>query len=212
MKLSVMMAVAMLAAGPVAAIAAERSSSAAQAQPSDQELSSLIATRLANDKSLSPDAIKVSVKGGVVTLTGIVPKDADIARAEEGARVTGVVRVDNKLTSREKATGKTKSAAGKVAETTRKGAEKTAEKTKQALSKTGEVITDGWISSRIKTRFMADEALRASAITVDASDKVVTLSGAVPTAAARAKALKIANEVEGVKRVVDKLTVADKTP
>jgi len=49
-------------------------------------------------------------------------------------------------------------------------------------------------------------------ITVDSTDKVVTLSGAVPTAAARANAVKIANEVEGVKRVIDKLTVADKTP
>lgn len=212
MTLSVMTVVAMLAAGPSAGIAAERSYAVAQAQPSDQELSSLIATKLANDKSLSPDAVKVSVKDGVVTLTGVVPKDADVARAEALARVTGVVRVDNKLTSREKATDKTKSAAGKVAETTKKGAEKTAEKTKQALSKTGEVITDGWISSRIKTGFMGDEALRASAITVDSTDKVVTLSGAVPTAAARAKAVKIAGEVEGVKRVVDKLTVTDKTP
>lgn len=79
-------------------------------------------------------------------------------------------------------------------------------------TKTGEVITDGWISSRIKTKFMGEEALRASAITVDSADHVVTLSGAVPNAAAHAKALTMAKEVEGVNRVIDNLKVAAKNP
>jgi hyperosmotically inducible protein len=136
----------------------------------------------------------------------MVPKDADIPRAERLATVPGVVRVENKLTSREKATDKAKSTANAAADKTKKGAEKA----KDALSKTGEVITDGWISSRIKTKFMGDEALRASAIDVDSSDHVVTLSGAVPNAAAHAKALSMAREVEGVNRVVDKLKVASK--
>jgi osmotically-inducible protein OsmY len=208
MKLSVMTTVAMLAVGPISASAAAPAPSAVQAQPTDQDISNLIATKIASDKSLKPDAIKVTVDGGVVTLTGVVPKDADLARVEQLARVPGVSRVENKLTSREKATDKTKEAAGKVADKSKKGVDKT----KQALSKTGEVITDAWISSRIKTKFMGDEALRASAITVDSSDHRVTLSGAVPNAAARAKALSMAKEVEGVDRVIDKLTVATKTP
>ena len=92
------------------------------------------------------------------------------------------------------------------------GTKKGAEKTKDALSKTGENITDGWITSRIKAKFMANEATRASSINVDTNDHVVTLTGAVPDAAARAKALALAKEVEGVNRVVDKLQQADKTP
>jgi osmotically-inducible protein OsmY len=179
-----------------------------QAQPSDQDISNLIATKIAADKSLKPDAIKVTVNSGVVTLAGMVPKDADRSRVEQLARVPGVLRVENNLTSREKATDKAKGTAGKVADTSKKGVEKT----KQAMSKTGEVITDAWISSRIKTKFMGDEGLRASAITVDSSDHVVTLRGAVPDAAAHAKALNMAKEVEGVDRVIDKLTVANKTP
>jgi osmotically-inducible protein OsmY len=59
---------------------------------------------------------------------------------------------------------------------------------------------------------MGDEALRASDIKVDSKDHVVTLSGAVPTAAARAKAVANAKEVEGVSRVVDNLKVAAKNP
>ena len=206
MKLNVMFTVAMLAVGPISAAAAT-APLATQAQPSDQDISNLIATKIAGDKSLKPDAIKVTVDGGVVTLTGMVPKDSDRTRVERLARVAGVTRVDNKLTSREKATDKTKEAAGKVADASKKGVDKT----KQALSKSGEVITDAWISSRIKTKFMGDEALRASAITVDSSDHVVTLSGAVTDAAARTKALGMAKEVEGVERVIDKLTVANKS-
>ena len=219
MKLSVITAVAMLAAGPVAMPAFAQASSAAQTKPTDQELSSLIATKIANDKSLGSDAVKVKVEHGVVTLSGMVAKDEDKARAEEVARVAGVVRIENNLKSREKATDKVKGTAGTVSEKTKAGAEKTkdvtkkgAEKTKDALSKTGEVITDGWITTRIKTKFMADEVMRASSINVDTDNHVVTLTGAVPNAAARTKAITLAKEVEGVNRVVDKLQVADKTP
>jgi hyperosmotically inducible protein len=204
MKLSVITAVAMLAAGPIAGTALARTASQAATKPTDQELSSLISTKIANDKSLSADAIKVNVEGGVVTLTGMVGKDADKARIEQMARVPGVVRVENKLASRQKATDKTKDAAGAVAD----GTKKAAGKTKRAISKSGEEITDGWISSRIKTDFMGEEALRASDIKVDTNDNVVTLTGAVPTAAARMKAVSIAKGVEGVKSVIDKLQVA----
>ena len=199
MKLSTITTLAMLATVPVAVPAFAQGSSAAQVKPSDQDLSSLIATKIANDTSLSADAVRVKVEGGVVTLTGMVGKDADKARAEELARVPGVARVENNLTSREKATTKVKG-------TAKKGAAKT----KDAASKTGEAITDGWITSRIKTKFMGDESLRASSINVDTNDHVVTLKGAVPNEATRSKAVALAKEVEGVNRVVDNLQVADK--
>jgi osmotically-inducible protein OsmY len=206
MKLSAFTTVVLLAAGPTSTLAAVPASAAVQTATADQDITNLITTKIASDKSVKPDAIKVTVNGGVVTLTGVVPKDADRSRIEQLAHVPGVSRVENNLTSREKATNAVKGTAGKVADSSKKGADKT----KQALSKSGEVITDTWISSRIKTKFMGDEALRASAITVDTADHVVTLGGAVPDAAAHAKALSMAKEVEGVDRVVDKLTVANK--
>ncbi|MEP6915175.1 MAG: BON domain-containing protein [Acidobacteriota bacterium] len=202
MKLSDITVVAILATVPAG-------SAFAQAAPtehtkvSDQQLSSIIATKIANDSTLGADAIKVDVNAGVVTLNGMVAKDADKARAEQMARVAGVTRVDNKLKSREKATTATKDAADTVVDASKKGAKKT----KEAVSKSGEVITDGWISSRIKTNFMGDEGLRASDIKVDTNNHVVTLSGAVANAAAHQKAISIAKAVEGVHRVVDKVTV-----
>jgi hyperosmotically inducible periplasmic protein len=127
------------------------------------------------------------------------------------------VRVENNLKSREKATNAVTGTAGTVADATKTGAEKTVEasktaagKTKDVFSKTGEKITDGWITSRIKTNFMADDTLQASSINVDTRDHVVTLKGAVPTEAARTKALEIAKEVEGVDKVVDALKVVGK--
>ena len=212
MKLSIIATLAVLMAGPVGVIAADQSDKTAQARPTDEQLSQEIATKIANDERLSADAIKVTVKNGVVTLSGLVGKDADKPVAEQLARVPGVTRVVNNLRSREKATDTAKGTAGTVADKTKAGAEKTADVTKKAVSKTGEVITDGWITSRIKTKFMADETLRASAIDVDTDDHVVTLNGAVPTEAARAKALALAKEVEGVNKVVDKLKVTSKLP
>ena len=207
MKLSVITIVTILATASLV-VAPVNASTTAQAKPTDQELTSIISTKIANDKSLSPDAIKITVDNGIVTLSGMVGRDADKERAAELARIPGVVRVENKLTSREKATGKAKEVAGTVADKTKKGAEKT----KEAVSKTGEVITDTWISTRIKTKFMGDEALRASDIQVKSNDHVVTLEGAVPTVAAHAKAVAMAKEVEGVRRVVDRLKIAGKNP
>jgi len=231
MKLSVITAVAVLAIAPASGMTstvAAQSAPATQTRANDDQLTREIATRIANDKTLSPDAVKVTVKEGVVTLSGMVGKDADKATAEELARVPGVVRVENHLKSREKATDKVEGTAGAVASATKTGAEKTAgavktgaEKTveatkkaagatKTAAVKTGENVTDGWITSRIKTRFMAEEVLRGSAINVDTDHHVVTLKGAVPTTAARDKAMELAKEVEGVDKVVDSLTVTAK--
>jgi hyperosmotically inducible protein len=210
MKLSIFAAVTFLAAGPAVVNAAIQSAPATQSAPSDRQLSNEIATRIANDKTLSTDAIKVTVKNGVVTLSGLVGKDEDKAAAERLARVPGVTRVENNLKSREKATDKVEGTAGAVADKTKEGAKKVGGATKKAAGKTAEKTTDGWITTRIKTKFMGDEALRASAIDVDTNDHVVTLTGAVPTETARAKAVALAKEVEGVKSVVDNLKVTSK--
>ena len=198
MKLSVIAVIGMLMTVPAGVFADTPITS--QSKPTDQELSDFIAKAIASDPTLSADAISVSVSAGVATLTGVVGKDADRAKAEKLARVPGVSRVKNNLTSREKATAAVK-------ETAKKGATAT----KNAVSKTGEVITDEWIVTRIRTNIANDTALTGHAIEVDVDDQVVTMSGTVPTTAARTKALAIAKDVEGVKRVVNNIKVTPKT-
>jgi len=195
---------------------------AAQVQNSPP-LDEQIARRIANDPVLKADAIKVTVDGDVATLTGIVADGADRAAAEQLAMVPGISRVENKLVTRDGARSKVKDTAGKAADKTKSGAVKVgekskdvgvkvAEKTKAGVSKTDEVLTDGWVSSRIRTKFMGDESLRNSDIQVNADKHVVTLSGTVVSDAARTKAVAIAKQVEGVDSVVDKLTVAPPKP
>jgi hyperosmotically inducible periplasmic protein len=206
MKLSVISALAILAAGPIATPVFAHSTATAQAKLTDEEMSNLIAKNIASDKTLAADALNVSVKNGVATLTGVVGKEADKASAERIARAAGATRVVDHLTSREKAGDKAKGTAEAVGDATKKGAKKT----EHAVSKTGEAITDTWISTRIKGNLAGEVALKGSDVKVDVKDHVVTLSGTVPDHTAHARALTIGKEVEGVDRVVDKLTVGPK--
>ena len=56
--------------------------------------------------------------------------------------------------------------------------------------------------------FLGDDLLKGSDINVDVKDNVVTLKGTVKNAAARTRAVALASDTEGVKRVVDQLIVA----
>ena len=91
-----------------------------------------------------------------------------------------------------------------------KGAKVVGEKTKDGLSKTGEVMTDGWITTRVNSRFVNEELLKGSDINVDTDNHVVTLKGTVMTMAGRTKAGAVARGTEGVRRVVNRLTIGSK--
>ncbi|WP_332815868.1 BON domain-containing protein [Ramlibacter sp.] len=67
---------------------------------------------------------------------------------------------------------------------------------------------DPEITASVKAQLAADGELRGVRIDVDTRDGIVTLSGAVPTAAMRARAGEIAHAVKGVRRVNDQLTLA----
>jgi osmotically-inducible protein OsmY len=83
-------------------------------------------------------------------------------------------------------------------------------KTKEGLSKTGEVITDAWITTRIHERFVGEDLLKGSDISVDTAQHVVTLKGTVVGSAGRARAAHVAKNTEGVHRVVNHLTIGPK--
>ena len=74
------------------------------------------------------------------------------------------------------------------------------------------MITDAWITTRVKSKFVGEDLLKGSDINVDTNDHVVTLKGTVMSAAARARAVEQAKEVEGVQKVVDLLTIGPKKP
>jgi len=80
----------------------------------------------------------------------------------------------------------------------------------EVVSATGEVITDSWITSRVHSKFIGEDLLKDSHINVDTQDHIVTLRGTVMSAAAKARAVTEAKEVEGVRSVVDHLTIGPK--
>ena len=202
----------------------------AAVKPTDKTIDDQVESRIKNDSSLKKHTIVVTVDDGVVTLTGTVPTEAESAKAARIANVAGVTRVNNNLIVTKEVkddvketTGKvvdktkegaekTKDGAEKVGEKTKDGAEKVGKETKEVLSKTGEVITDSWITSRVHSKFVGEDLLKDSSINVDTQDHVVTLKGTVMSEAAKARAVSEAKEVEGVKSVVDHLTVGPKKP
>jgi osmotically-inducible protein OsmY len=68
-------------------------------------------------------------------------------------------------------------------------------------------VTDAYILTRVKSKFVGEDLLKGSDINVDADNQVVTLKGTVTSEAGRARAIALAKEAEGVKSVVDRLTI-----
>jgi hyperosmotically inducible periplasmic protein len=74
---------------------------------------------------------------------------------------------------------------------------------------TGEAkADDSKLTSMVLAGLKADKELNPLRIDVDTRDGVVTLSGSVPTAAAKARASEIAQNVKNVKSVNNQLTLA----
>jgi hyperosmotically inducible periplasmic protein len=75
-------------------------------------------------------------------------------------------------------------------------------------AQSGNVFKDGWITMKIHSQFIPEDALDGSNIDVDTTNGVVVLMGTVLTEAGRARAVAIAKATDGVKSVSDKLRVA----
>jgi len=105
---------------------------------------------------------------------------------------------------------KTKEGAEKTKDAVVKGTKVVVSKTKDGLSKTGEVMTDAWITTRVHERFVSEDLLKDSDINVDTSKHVVTLKGTVIGQAGRNRATTVARGTEGVRRVVNRLTIGPK--
>jgi osmotically-inducible protein OsmY len=126
----------------------------------------------------------VDTKLGKVTLTG----SADTAAAKELAgslakNTTGVVSVDNQLIIKSPTT---------------------AVASAREPAHDGNIVTDTWISAKIKSTYMYSRNVDSSDIEVNTSDGVVTLSGKVDSGAERALAVELAKNIRGVNSVESK--------
>jgi hypothetical protein len=93
-------------------------------------------------------------------------------------------------------------------ERAREAGAKVGEKTAEAANRAGELLSDGALTAKIKSKMALDDTVQARAIDVTTRDHVVTLGGNVRSTAERDRALQLARETAGVTQVVDHLRVA----
>ena len=93
------------------------------------------------------------------------------------------------------------------AERAREVASQVGQKTAEAAKVAQEAISDGSLTAKIKAKMALDDSVKALDLNVDTVDGVVTVSGKLRTAAERDRALALARETNGVKRVVDRTTM-----
>lgn len=93
-------------------------------------------------------------------------------------------------------TEKAREAGAKIGETVATGA-----------AKAEQVLSEGALTAKIKSKMALDDTVKALSIDVDTRGTVVTLSGTVNSAAERDKALQLARETAGVTSVTNNLVV-----
>lgn len=141
-------------------------------------------TTLLLNTNLNSFDINTDVKDGKVTLTGKVESSVDKALATELIKsLDGVKDVDNQLTVMNE---------------------------KEGTSEVVATLTDSKVATVIKTRLLFSTDVSGTQIDVNVANGVVTLKGEVTSDAERQLALKIAENTDDVKKVVDKIKVVKK--
>ena len=85
--------------------------------------------------------------------------------------------------------------------------DKVASATERAATKTGAAVEDATITTKVKSAVLAEPGLKTLQIGVDTKEGVVTLSGTVDTPVLKDRAMQIAQQVDGVRSVVDNLSI-----
>lgn len=77
----------------------------------------------------------------------------------------------------------------------------------QRTASAKEAMSDAAITGKVKAAVMAEPGIRSLKIDVDTKDGVVTLNGKIDTQEQKNRAMQVAQGVDGVKSVVDHLTL-----
>jgi osmotically-inducible protein OsmY len=148
---------------------------------SDAWLRDKVKITLSFHRSVSGLSTEVDVKDGIVTLRGVATSQAQKDLTTDYAKdVEGVKDVKNEMS------------VGKVA------------KSKRTV---GEKIDDSSITAQVKTSLLYHRSTSAIHTTVKTQNGVVTLDGTAKNVAEKDLAAKIANDVNGVKKVINRMNV-----
>jgi len=155
------------------------------AENSDGWLSIQVKTSLLFNRNVNAIDTQVFVTDGIVTLKGEAANQAQKDLAGEYAKdIKGVKGVNNEMTI----------AAGEM--------------DAKAEPSIGDKIDDASITAQVKLAFLTHHSTSAFKSGVMTKDGVVTLSGSVPNPAAKDMSTKVANDINGVTRVINNMTIA----
>ena len=147
---------------------------------SDTGITTKVKAKFVGDDALKGSDISVTTANGVVSLTGTAKTSDARDKAEDLTRqVEGVRNVDNLL-----------EVPGSVGSDL-----------KQAGKKSEQVVSDSWITTKVKSSLLADGATKGTRITVKTVNRVVILSGSASSQAEADKAVEIAKGIKGVENV-----------
>jgi hyperosmotically inducible protein len=147
----------------------------------DAEITHHVENKLARQDSLKHADIHVVTSDGVVSLNGTVNSEHANRVAENCAKSqAGVKHVMNNLT---------------IAPNGHEG------KTHKAMNKTGQVISDSWITSKVKSEMLTDSPSQNSAVHVKTEHGVVMLKGKVASQDAIQHLTTLVMNVHGVMSV-----------
>jgi len=153
---------------------------------SDATITASVKSKLLWDSHTDGLDIHVDTNNGRVTLTGTVASGTEKDLAGHLAMNTkDVVGVNNEL-----------AVGGKPGTTTQ-----AKEQVKTAAKETQEALSDGWITTKVKSSLMLTRDVEGSEISVTTDNGVVKLSGNVDSNAGKQRAVEVAQNVRGVKKV-----------
>jgi osmotically-inducible protein OsmY len=148
----------------------------------DATISASIKSKLLWNSRTDGLDLHVDTNNGKVTLTGNAGSTVEKSLAERIARETdGVVGINNQISLSDRPA--------------------TSVKAKVVDVQADKPIADLWITSKVKSSLMYTRGVDSFDITVTTLDGVVSLNGVVDSRAERELAMRVAQDVRGVKRV-----------
>jgi hyperosmotically inducible protein len=198
--------VAVLLLGVCAAGLSAQSTADAKIAIADSWITTQIYAKFFADREIKGRNLTVHTDHGVVTLTGAVESATEHDRAVAAAKsVDGVKQVVDRLSLAP--AGKSGGARGGASGRASREVDSLKEHAKTAADRVGKEISDTLVTTKVQAMFYLDREVKAMDIDVTTHDGVVTLTGTVDSDAVRKKAVADAQSTDGVKKVVDKLTV-----
>jgi osmotically-inducible protein OsmY len=167
----------------------------------DAAIATNVRAKFYTDDTIRGRRIDVKADHGVVTLTGSVDSESAKQHAVNLAQnVDGVVRVDDELTVAGSSTAQN---AG-----SEKGAASRESPPTGTTGRDSDVRAPAWITTKIQSQYFLSSNIKPWTVDVTTSnDGTVTVEGTVDSEEKKAEALRIARNTEGVKDVVDRITV-----